>query len=177
MSKDLLRAEQGLLKPARALFRGRFTGQIIRAGEIIDEFESPNIVVNQGLTNILDVYFRAQSGPGAWYVGIFQGNYTPVPTVAAATIASAATECVDYDEATRPVWTPGAVAANAVSNASSRAQFTFNAGRTVYGAFLINSSTKNGTAGVLAAAASFGSPRTVVSGDELLLTYSFAADT
>lgn len=168
----------GLLLPKQGLkVGGYFEAQIVRNGEVVDEFEAPNMVVNQGLTSILDVYFRGTSSPGAWYIGLFQGNYTPVATVTAAQIASASNETSDYDEPTRPQWQPGAVSAMEVSNSANRATFTFNASRTLYGAFMISSSTKGGTAGVLAAAARFGSSRAVASGDQLLLTYSVAAAT
>ena len=53
--------------------------------------------------------------------------------------------------------------------------FTFNAGATIYGAFLASTATINGTTGVLMSAARFATQRVVASGDQLLLTYAFAA--
>ena len=159
----------------RIALGGRFSGELIRNGRVIDEFAFGNIFVNQGLDTILDVVFRGASAPGSWFVGLFQGSYSPVATVTAATIASTANELVDYDEATRPAWTPGALSNRTVSNSAARATFTFNAARTVRGAFLVNSSVKNGTAGVLAAAAAFGTPRSVVDDDQILLTYTLSA--
>jgi len=168
---DILQATPGgLLRVG-----GFFTGQILRQGEIVDEFECPNLVVNEGLNDLLDVYIGGATSPGQWYLGLFQGNYTPVATVTASTIAANAVECVDYDEANRQQFDPAAAASQSVTNAASRATFTFNASRTVYGAFLASSSTKNGTDGVLFSAARFGTSKAVVDDDQLLLTYSFSA--
>lgn len=165
----------GLLVPTDTVrCGGVFSCQLVRKGEVIDEFDTPNLVTNQGLDNILEVMLRAQSSPGAWSVGIFQGNYTPVASVTAATITAAANECVDYSESTRPTWTPGAVSARAVSNSASRATFTFTAARTIYGAFLVNASAKSATTGILLAAARFATARTVATDDQLLMTYNFS---
>ena len=154
---------------------GVFNGQIVRDGKVIDEFECQNLVANEGLNSLLNVYLGGGSAIPTWYLGLFQGNYTPVATITAAAIASTATECVDYDEANRQTFVPASAASQAVTNAANRAAFTFNATRTVYGAFLISSSVKNGTAGVLFSAARFGTAKNVVDDDQLLLTYSFSA--
>lgn len=165
----------GLVAPLQLGLGGRFSLQLVRNGRVIDEFEEPNLFVNQGLDMVLDVAFRGQSAVSSWFLGLFQGVYTPVPAVTAATIAAASNELIDYDEPTRPAWTPGPLLNRTVDNTASRATFTFNASRTVRGAFLISSSTKNGTAGVLAAAAAFASPRAVLDDDQILLGYSLSA--
>jgi hypothetical protein len=154
---------------------GVFNGQIVRNGEVIDEFDCQNLVVNEGLNSLLDVYLGGDSAIPTWYLGLFQGNYTPVATITAANIAATATECVDYDEANRPTFTPANAGSQSITNSASRAAFTFNATRTIYGAFLVSSSVKNGTAGVLFSAARFGTAKNVVDDDQLLLTYSFSA--
>ena len=56
-----------------------------------------------------------------------------------------------------------------------RATFTFNATKSIYGAFLVSNATKGGTAGTLFSAARFSAAKSVVAGDQLLLTYSFTA--
>ena len=50
-----------------------------------------------------------------------------------------------------------------------------NASITVYGAFLVSTSTKSGTTGTLLAASRFTSARAVVSSDQLLITYTLTA--
>jgi hypothetical protein len=62
-----------------------------------------------------------------------------------------------------------------MTNSASRASFVFNATKTIYGAFLISNSTKGGTTGTLFSAARFATAKSVESGDELLLTYTFTA--
>jgi hypothetical protein len=110
-----------------------------------------------------------------WYLGVFEANYTPVSTVTAATITAASTECTAYASATRPTYDEAAAASQVTTNSASRASFVFNATKTIYGGFLVSSSTKSGTSGTLFAAAQFSSSKAVVSGDELLLTYQFTA--
>lgn len=175
-SMDYTKTESGLLvPPSKIMMGGKFTGQILRNGEIIDEFEDHNLVVNEGLNHILNVEFNGATQVTTWYLGLFEGNYTPVSSVTAATIASASTECTAYASATRPEYVEAASTAQSTTNSANRASFVFNATKTVYGAFLISSSTKSGTSGVLFSAARFASSKAVDSGDELLLTYTFNA--
>lgn len=166
----------GILMPTHQLaVGGKYVGTIIRDGEIIDEFEDTNLVVNEGLNALLDIMFHGSTQVSTWYLGIFEANYTPVGTVTAATIASAATESTAYTSATRPAYDEAAASSQSTTNSASRASFIFNATKTIYGAFLISNSTKSGTSGTLFSAAQFSSSKSVVSGDELLLTYTFTA--
>jgi hypothetical protein len=167
---------RGILVPKQPIqVKGHYTGQIIRAGKIIDEFEVDNLVVNEGLNHILNTQFNAGTPVTSWYLGVYEGNYTPVSTVTAATIASAATESTAYASSTRPAWTPASPSSQSITNSASRASFVFNATKTIYGAFLISSATKSGTSGVLFSAALFNAAKNVVNLDELLLTYTFTA--
>lgn len=171
-----IKTEGGVLIPASHLrVGGTFEGQIVRNGEVVDEFADKNLVVNEGLNKLLDVMFHADTQVSTWYLGLFEGNYTPTATLTAATVASTATETTAYDESTRPAYTEAAASSQSITNSANRATFTFNATKSIYGAFLVSSSTKSGTAGVLFAAARFASAKSVESGDELLLTYTFDA--
>lgn len=165
----------GVLVPASSAFivKGQYHGELRRNGRIVDEFDDPNIVVNEGLNSLLNVNFAASAQITPWYLGIFEGNYTPVSTVTAATIASASTECTAYASSTRPEYTEAAASSQSITNSANRASFVFNAAKTVYGAFLISNSTKSGTTGTLFSAARFATSKAVESGDELLLTYTF----
>jgi len=169
-------SEGGILLPNhKLLVGGAYTGQIIRDGKVIDEFEDSNLVVNEGLNSLLNIMFFASTQITAWYLGVFEGNYTPVAGLTAATVTSASTECTAYASATRPAYTAATSSAQSTTNSASRASFVFNATKTVYGAFLVSNSTKSSTAGTLFSAARFGTSKSVVSGDELLLTYTFTA--
>lgn len=168
--------EGGLLVPATKLMvGGKYEGQIIRDGKVIDEFEDHNLVVTEGLNHLLNVYFGGTTAVSPWYLGIFSGNYTPVATVTAATIASASTEFTAYSSATRPEFVEAAAASGSMTNSASRASFVFTSAATIYGAFLVSTSTKGGSTGVLFSAARFSTAKTVEISDELLLTYTFTA--
>lgn len=166
----------GVLMPENKLqVGGVFLCEHVRKGEVIDAWEQPNLVVNEGLNSLLGVMFNSATQITTWYLGLFEGNYTPVAGVTAATITAASTECTAYDEATRVEYTEAAPSGQAITNSASRATFTFNATKTIYGAFLVSASAKSATTGTLFSAARFASAKAVVDEDQLLLTYTFSA--
>lgn len=154
---------------------GVFGFELVRDGKVIDRWEEKNIVVNEGLNHILSAVLNNGSQNTTWYVGLFEGNYTPLATDTAANIASNATECVAYDETTRVEWVEAAPSGQSITNSANKATFTINASKTVYGAFLVSSNTKSGTAGTLFAASKFSVSRSVVAADQLLVTYTVNA--
>ena len=173
---DYEKSAGGILLPSQKLLvGGRYEGQIIRDGQIIDEFADDNIVCNEGLNSLLNIMFHGDTQITTWYLGVFEGNYTPVAGVTAASITADSTECTAYSEATRQAYDEAAAASQSITNSASRATFTFNATKTIYGAFLVSNSTKSGTTGTLFSAARFSASKAVVSGDQLLLTYTFNA--
>lgn len=173
---DYQKSAGGVLLPITDFqLGGRFACEHYRKGELIDAWDAPNLVVNEGLNHILDVQFAAATQVTAWYVGLFEANYTPVATVTAATISAASTECTAYDEATRVAYNEAAAASQSITNSANKATFTFNATKTIYGAFLISNSTKGGTSGKLFAASQFSSSKAVVDDDQLLVTYTLNA--
>lgn len=132
-----------------------------------------NLVVNQGLNDLLTNYFKGSSYTASFFVGLKDTG-----TVAAAdTMASHSgwTEDTNYSNSTRPALTLGAVATQSVDNSASKAAFTINGSTTIYGAFVSTSSTKGGTTGVLYGAADFGSSRALLSGDTLNVTVTLTA--
>lgn len=179
MSADILRPASfkklpsGLVVPEHRLFvRGKYHGLILRAGKVIDEFEADNLVVNQGIDYLLSSGLTGAAQVTAWFLAPFTGNYVPVASDTAASIGTNSTECTTYTSSTRPQWA-GVESTQQATNGASAANFTFNAAATVYGAFLISSSTKLSTSGQLLSAAQFATPKSVSSGDQLLLTYTF----
>ena len=133
-----------------------------------------NIVVNVGLNDILDKYFKGSSYTAAWYVGI-KGEGT---AVAADTVASHSSwsELTGYSQAARPTVSLGSVASQSVDNSASKATFTINATATVAGAFIITDNTKGGTSsGTIYGIVDFGSARAVISGDTLEVTVTLTA--
>ena len=176
LEPKMVMSEGGLLVPAQPLrVGGLFHGQIIRRGRVVDEFTDANLVVNEGLNSLLNIMFNGATQIPTWYLGIFEGNYTPVAGIAAATIVAASTECTAYTNATRPEYVEAASSAQSTTNSANRASFVFNATKTIYGAFLTSASAKSATTGTLFSAARFSTSKAVESGDELLLTYTFTA--
>lgn len=152
--------------------KGVYKCEIVRAGEVVDSWEVDNIVPNEGLTYMLNVATVAQTPASAWYVGLFQGNYTPVATDTAALFPSNATECTSYSETTRQVCAFSGAISLASGNSASPAQFTFNAANTVYGGFVTSASAKSSTTGTLLSAVAFPTAKTLAVGDILRVTYT-----
>lgn len=162
-------------------FRGKFFVEQIRDGKVIDKWEADNAVTIEGRRSLLSQGLLGGAQKTSWYIGIYSGSIAPDENFAGATVSSASTEIsTKYDEATREVWT-GALHATAgsVTNSASVATFTFNAGETVRGAFLIDVSTKGGggdAGATLMAIANFAA-RTVASTDLLNITYELSTST
>lgn len=171
---DYQMSDGGLLIPSSPIrVKGVYHGLHLRDGKVIDEWEDENIVPTEGLNHILSTELVAGTQITSWYLAPYEANYTPVAGVTAATITAASTESTAYTSGTRVAWTPGSVSGGVVSNSASPATFTFNATKTIYGAFLISNSTKSATTGTLFSASLFSSAKSVVNLDQLILTYSF----
>jgi len=143
-----------------------------RNGKLIGRDIASNIVTTEGLNHILSTVVAGGSAVSPWYIALFEGNYTPVAGLTAATFTAAATECTAYDEAARVAYVEGTPSGGVIDNAASRAVFTMNATKTIYGGALLSVSTKSSTSGTLLAAARFSSSRAVVDDDELSVRYS-----
>ena len=168
----------GVMEDLRANIssEGRYHAKIIRVEGDDEEFEFDNLCVYQGLIALLNLGFAGAAPIGNWYLGVFGANYTPVNTDTASSIIGNATEVTGYTGGARPGFSPPqATGAPTLTNTASPATFTFNANATVYGAFLISSATPGSGAGVLFSAAQFGAPKTVGSGDQLILSYTLNA--
>lgn len=181
---EIIRPNRRLITPSDLRVRnglivgGFFTGKIFRPDHgifrQIDEFEFPNLVVNQGLDAILGVMFTSVGQITSWYLAPFKGNYTPVSSDTASSIVSNSTESSDYTASTRQSFT-GVEGSQQVTNSASAATFTFNTVETIYGAFLTSISTKQSTSGTLFSAGAFSASKPVADGDVLNLTYTLGA--
>lgn len=141
-----------------------------RAYALIEEEDTHNIMPTEGLNYLLDVGIRNQSQLTAWYIGIFEGNYTPVLADTAAGFPAASTESTAYAETTRQAYTVVAASGGVLTNAASPATFTMNATKTIYGGFIASASAKSATTGKLISAAQFSSSKAVQSTDVLSIT-------
>ena len=169
-------SDAGILFPQQQVFvGGAFDVEHRRGGDVIGRDLSANLLPTEGLNHLLDVVLHGTAQVTTWYVALFEGNYTPVAGLTAATFTASATECTAYDESTRVAYDEGAASGGVIDNASSRATFTMNASKTVYGGALLSASAKSATSGVLLAAARFSSSRSVVDDDELAIKYTITA--
>lgn len=146
-----------------------YTIEHLRNGVLLSTETAENLAPTEMLEAILSQIFQSGVQQANWYVGLFEGNYTPVPTVKASTISAAATESTAYSETARPAWVGGVIAGSggAVSNTLSRAVFTITGPKIIYGGFLASSSPKASTLGLLASVVRFPSPKSVDVGDVL----------
>lgn len=147
---------------------------LLSGGRQLWREEWENIVVNQGLNDLLDVTLSGATQDTTWFVGLTSGT----PTVAAGdTLASHAgwTEVTAYDEVNRVAWVDAGAASQAITNAASPAVFTISANSTtVGGAFLAGVNT--GTSGRLYAAGAFtAADKSLDDNDTLTVTASFSA--
>lgn len=166
-------------QPSNLKAGGVFKYQHTRNGIIIDEWEDPNIIPDEGIMKIIGSSLAGQSAISTWYIGLYKNNYTPIAANVMSTFpgAGVANEVTtEYSEVARQPWTYGVPAANSVTNAASPAVFTFTPASTVvFGAFMSSSSVKGGTTGTLLAATKFPASRTLLTTDSLTVTYTISA--
>lgn len=150
-------------------FKNVFKIEHIRNGEVLDSFESENLVTTQGATNILDAMFDGGTVPATWYLGLISGA---TPTIVAAdTLASHSgwTEFTSYT-GNRQVYDPDEPSIGVCVNNTNVCEFPITATGTISGAFLC--SAASGTSGILFSATQYSSNYSVVNGDTYKITYT-----
>jgi len=134
--------------------------------------EVHNLVVNVGLNEILDKFYKGSSYAAAFWVGLTDGTPTVDPDDTMASHTGWA-EVTDYT-GDRKALTLGTVASQSVDNSASKAVFAIDDTATVGGAFVNTAET--GTAGVLIGAGAFTvGDKLVSSGDTLNVTVTLTA--
>jgi hypothetical protein len=165
-------------------FKGKFEFEVyegipqedgsVLQGKIISKTECHNIITDEGLNRMLNVFLDETTQTATWYCGLFENDFTPdgdetydVP---------AFTESTSYDEAARPAYVPAASTAKSTAN---KAVFTASATKTFYGAFLTSVATKgdhaSGANNVLFCAGKFTTAQPVIDGNVCNLTYTVTA--
>jgi hypothetical protein len=175
------RADAALYRPAPVvpLSQGGITYTLLDVapdGSLVGTpMHAPNLVPTEGLNHLLDVVLHGAEQYPAWYVALFEGNYTPTFDVTADTFAQLATECTAYQGAGRLEFKEAPAVGGATSNAANLSTFTFTADKTVYGAALLSASGKNSRAGKLLSIARFPQPRQFAAGQQLAVLASPSA--
>lgn len=149
-------------------------------GNLKWEDSAPNQVTSVGVQDMNTKYFTGSAYTAAWYLGLVTGPSSGTTFSVSDTMATHAgwSEAIGYSQASRPVCTFG-VPTNAnpsvATNSAATATFSMNATATIAGAFLSSNNTKSGATGILFSAADFQAPgdRSVISGDTLVVTYTF----
>jgi hypothetical protein len=162
---------------AQAGLNGHWQAEHIRDGKVLNKYDFPNDITNQGKNSLFEVYFHdgTQIAAASWFIGLISNSgYSAL--AAGDTMASHAgwTEFTGYSQATRVAWGPGAAASQSITNASP-ATFDINASGTVKGIFVVSNSTKGGTTGTLWSTALFSADVPVANGDQLRVTYTVSA--
>lgn len=151
-----------------------YTVETIKDGHVIDTETVSNLIPIEGLNDMLAVWLKGGTQATNFYVGLYEGNYTPVPGDTAAAFPAAATELTAYDETTRVPLVLGSVTGGAVDNSANPAVFTGSTnGKQAMGGFISTSPAKGSTTGVLASAVRFPSPKSLDDGTVLRVTCSF----
>lgn len=142
-------------------------------GEVLDREVIHNLMPTEGLDHVLGVVLKSATPRAHWYVGVYEGAYTPTPGDMMVDFPADAVECTAYTSATRLVFTPGTVMNGTVDNTAAVAEFAFNATKLIYGGFISSASAKGSGAGILLSAVRFGSPKQMDSSSTLRVTAGF----
>jgi hypothetical protein len=190
MSKELAKSTDtvtaGMIAGTRPFAKAR-AGGVYRVecvgadGKVKWVEEAHNLVVNEGLQNMVAAYLDAATQTTTWYVGLITGPGSGTTIAAGDTLVTHGgwTEFTNYtgNRKTATFGTATTADPSVIDNSASPASFSISgAGGTVAGAFLASVAT--GTSGILFSASDFQSPgdRVVVNGDTLNVTYTFSLD-
>lgn len=167
-------SEHGILFPkAKALAHGVYI-HTVNGGDLR---EDPNLLVNEGLTYMLDVALNNATKLATWYVALYAAAYTPLAALTAASFAATASEITSntegYTQANRVTWVPAAPTTPLITNLASKASFTIATASSlaVNGAGLLSDATKGAVTGKLMSASKFAVTRTLYDTDTFEVAY------
>lgn len=177
--------QAGVGKAAQELEMGGFGGVynvqcFDAAGNLKWEDQFHNLVVNEGLQDLNNKYFKGSSYTAVWYLGLITGPGSGTTYAAGDTLASHSgwTEFTNYTGTRKAVTfgTPTLADPSVIDNSGSPSVFTISGGGgTVAGAFLCT--VTSGTSGILFSEGDFtGGDKIVTAGDTVNVTYTFSAD-
>lgn len=145
--------------------------EVVKDGVVTDSFLEDNLMPQVSVDFVANLLRGAGASPiSSWYIGIYEGNFTPDANTTPSDLQTEAEESMAYEEESRPSWQHSYDGEALISNADNRAEFTMNASKEIHGAFVISSNSKGGDAGTLLSIARFSSPRQVEEGSVLRIT-------
>ena len=150
-----------------------------RGGKLIDEWKERNLCTDEGPTAALNIMFHAATQITVWAVALFEDDYTPLASNTYA--APGYTESTAYTEGTREDYVEAEASAKSITNIASKAEFSMNATKTIYGASLVGGGTDYNTkgdaagGGTLFSSSKFTSSKSVESGDTLKVTITITS--
>jgi hypothetical protein len=139
------------------------------AGKLIGLYRVPNGITDQGMNDLLDVHFGADTQHTSWYIGLIDNSgYTGVAP--GDTLASHAgwSEATPYS-GNRVAWSVGTASSRSISNGTT-ADFSITSSATLKGIMVTDQAS--GTSGILWSTALFSSTVSVINGDTLKITYT-----
>lgn len=152
-----------------------YTVEVIdRDGNVVDREVIKNLMPIEGINYLLNAGLKGGAAVSAWYIGLYEGNYTPTSADTMAAFPAAATETTAYT-GTRKPFTSGTVANGAVDNSASKAEFTMTSAKTIYGGFVSSASAKSSTSGTLLSAVKFSTAKVLEVDSILRITAGFTA--
>ena len=147
-------------------------------GNLKWEDQMHNLVVNTGLQDMNNKYFKGSGYTAGFFLGLITGPAASTTYAAADTLASHAgwTEFTNYtgSRKTMSFGTPTTAAPSVIDSTGAPSSFAITGTATIAGAFVCT--VASGTSGILFSEADFQSPgdRNVVNGDTLNVSYTFS---
>ena len=163
------------------MFGGRYEDRVIRGGEVIEFGSTDNLVVDQGMIDILNTYFGTTSKKAGFYVALFAGAVTPAANWTAASFTATASEITSgtegYSQTTRPAWVTPNASTPQIDNYAAKAAFSIVTASSlnVNGAAILSDQAKGSTGGVLVSAARYSNTRVLQNGDTYEVGYRIVA--
>lgn len=158
--------------------KGKYVVEHYRNGELLNTMVFENDIVNVGKDYLLDSFFRNQSQPAAWYIGLVDNSgWTAFASADTPASHSGWNEFTNYSQSNRVAWGPDAAASQSITNTTA-ATFSITGSGTLKGVFIASNNTKGSTSNTrpstLWSTAPFTSTVPVVNGDELKITYTLS---
>jgi hypothetical protein len=185
MEKGHIGAQITAMVERPLIYQPRFLAESVwdvehwRKGRMLSKTLDHNVCTDEGLDALLDIMFHGATQITTWYVAIFESDTTPDADATYDTPVY--TESTAYTEGARQAFVEAAASSQSITNSASKATFTMNATKTIYGAALVgggtdatdNTDTAGG--GTLYCASKFSSSKSVESGDVLKITITITA--